>query len=80
MALTDRQFTALLRRAQCAARTHKQIQGEITSAFEDRYGRTHSDIDCDVLIDALDYGDGSGLTAKIADREMASAGQHKIER
>jgi hypothetical protein len=43
--------------------------------MEKRYGCTHADVDCDVLIDALDYGT-SALNPTVADcdREMDLCG------
>lgn len=77
MTLTDRQFTGLLKRAARIARQASDVSGELSKAFEERYGCTHSDVDCDYLIDAVDYGQGGELSAKIADREMAQCGIQK---
>lgn len=62
---------ALLRRAVAVSKAASKVQRELTVAFEERYGRTYSDVDCDPLIDALDYGGGSGLTVEDCDRFMA---------
>ena len=70
--MTDRQFTILLRKATRIASEAQAIQGRLTDAFRDRYGQTYSDVDCDPLIDSLDYGGGDHeITAEDADRLMA---------
>lgn len=50
---------AVLKRAHEAAVAHSRAQALLTDAMRDRYGCTHSDVDCDHLIDALDYGQGN---------------------
>jgi hypothetical protein len=68
----NRKFAGLLRRAITAARAASEVQSEVTEAFLERYGRTHSDIDCDELIDTLDYGVGpSALSVSEVDNLMA---------
>lgn len=49
---------ALMRKAAAAAMAHRQWSERLTVAFEERYGKTYSDIDCDQLIDLFDYGLG----------------------
>lgn len=69
---------ALLRRAVNAAAKAKAVQAELTAAFNDRYGWTYSDVDCDALIDVLDYGGNSHLTVADCDREMALCGAPRL--
>lgn len=52
----NKMFRGLLRRATRIAREFSEVQGELTEAFNERYGCTYSDIDADQLIDTLDYG------------------------
>ncbi len=65
--------TALLRKAASISEQHSVIQGKLTEAFEDRYGVTYSDIDCDQLIDILDYG-GGHIDLKKCDEIMRNHG------
>lgn len=66
--------TALLRRANSAAAEHRKLSDMITAAFLDRYGKTHSEVDCDSLIDALDYGSGYISSLAECDRQMELCG------
>lgn len=68
----------LLRRAARAAADHARLSGQVTDAFRDRYGVTHSDVDCDELIDALDYGTGPTPTLARCDELMKEAGAPKL--
>jgi hypothetical protein len=63
----------LLDRAMCAAERHNVMSRQITEAFRQRYGVTHSDVDADEIIDALDYGSGS-ISLSECDRIMTDAG------
>jgi len=65
---------SLLRRAARASAQAMAVQHELTAAFRDRYGVTYSDVDCDALIDILDYAGGAGLTVAECDRLMAASG------
>lgn len=64
----------LLARAARAASVQAALADQITAAFEKRYGVTHSDVDADELIDALDYGRTEGPTLARCDAIMAAAG------
>lgn len=71
--------TALLRKAARIAAKSRKINAELTAAFNERYGCTYSDVDCDSLIDILDYGLGeTGKTLRECDRAMALCGIHPI--
>ena len=70
MALT----TKMLTRATKLAAKSMEMQSALTDAFNERYGATYSDVDCDFLIEALDYGGGVGLTLEEVDRRMAECG------
>jgi hypothetical protein len=76
--LTNKQFGNLLKRASRIAREHSDVQQELTKAFNERYGTTYSDVDCDELIDILDYG-GFAPTVANADEAMAKCGAPKLE-
>lgn len=69
---------ALLKRAHLAAVRHSALNAMLTKAFNERYGCTYSDIDCDNLIDALDYGAGSLPTVDICDEAMAELGHPAV--
>lgn len=67
--------TKLLSEASRIAREAADMSGVLTEAFVERYGVEYSEINCDWLIDDLDYGLGNGhLTLKQADDEMTAAG------
>lgn len=65
---------ALLRRAHKVAVKQSAISSELTAAFEERYGATYSDVDEDMIIDALDYGVGGPVTLAECDNLMTAAG------
>lgn len=69
----------LLRRAVIAAGRHAAMQAELSKAFEERYGKTYSDVDADYIIDALDCGQGS-ITLVECDEHMARLGAPVIKR
>lgn len=69
----------LLRRATRIAGQMSDIQGELTQAFEARYGTTYSAVDCDQLIEVLDYNGGIPPTVEDADRWMAECGAPPIK-
>lgn len=68
----------LLDRAVIAASAAHSVQRLLTEAFEERYGVTYSDVDCDPIIDCLDYGSGNALTIKDCDRLMAECGVYPL--
>lgn len=70
----------LLRRAHRAAVKHAQLASQITEAFEERYGTTHSAIDCDDIIECLDYGHGHEMTVEECDAAMAGCGNPALQR
>lgn len=74
--LTDK----LLREAHRAAARSMTISLQISEAFVERYGRTHSDVDCDEIIDCLDYGHGLEMTIAECDRAMTEAGCPPLKR
>jgi hypothetical protein len=66
--------SALLRRAYRIAVAHSEISALVTAAMRERYGVTHSDVDCDDLIDPLEYGQGGCPTLARCDAAMAVKG------
>lgn len=67
----------LMRKAARIASEHQEMMSKLTDAFNDRYGVTYSDVDCDALIDTFDYGQAGNddnLTLADADRYMAQCG------
>lgn len=69
---------ALLRKAHAAAVRHSELSAKITAAFQARYGATHSDVDCDELIDTLDYGAGDIVTVEECDAIMSRYGRSPL--
>lgn len=69
-----RQLTnSLLSRAFKAAVKARELNAELTEAFNARYGCTYSDVSCDGLIDALDYGTARSYpTIDVCDMLMAA--------
>jgi len=80
--IDNRKFTALLRKCSRAAAAHTDISNKIGEIFEERYGVTYSDVDCDWLIDELDIvgSYSSSVTAKIADYYMEECGYKVLEK
>jgi hypothetical protein len=72
--------TALLQQAAAIAERHQAMSARISEAFKARYGVTHSDVDCDHLIDVLDYGGGQHITLAEADSAMAACGVSRLPR
>lgn len=69
--LTD----SLLKRAHHIAIQHSALNHKLTKAFEQRYGCTYSDVDCDSIIDSLDYGHGPPVTVEFCDSAMLACGR-----
>lgn len=65
--------TRLLRQAAALAARAQAMQQKLTEAFEERYGTTYSAVDCDELIDVLDYA-GGDIDLAFCDRAMTEAG------
>lgn len=72
--LTD----TLLKRAHQAAIRHNTFNARLTKAFEQRYGCTYSDVDCNSIIDSLDYGNGPLVTVQFCDSAMAACGRNVL--
>lgn len=69
----------LLDRANRVAKEAATVQSELTEAFNARYGVTYSDVDCDWLIDAFDYGGSADrITVAECDKYMAECGAPKL--
>lgn len=65
--------TSMLQKSARLADQRLKAQKQLTEAFEDRYGATYSDADCDSLIDILDYH-GGYVDLRMADDYMRSCG------
>jgi len=77
--MAEAKLTAdLLRRATRIAEQASEVQAKLTEAFRGRYGITYSDVDCDPLIDILDYGGGTPPTIAQCDQWMANCGAKRI--
>jgi hypothetical protein len=66
--------TRFLTRATRLAAKSQEMQNNLTEAFRERYGVTYSDVDCDFLIEALDYNGGDLLTLEECDLHMKECG------
>jgi len=72
--------TAMLSRASRLAKEATKMSSTLTKAFVERYGVEYSEVDCDWLIDDLDYGMGNGhLTLEQADKWMTDAGHPPLK-
>lgn len=71
--------TKLLQRAADIAEKKASIQKELTKAFNERYGATYSDANCDYLIDTLDYIGGT-ISLKECDVQMNACGYPALTR
>lgn len=65
--------TALLPFAARIAYKNSKVQHLLTKAFSERYGETYSEVDCDELIDILDYH-GGHVDLSFADEAMTRCG------
>ena len=63
----------LLNQTAKAARRHQALSQRVTTAFEERYGTTHSAVDTEGIIDALEYGTGE-ITVEECDAQMTKCG------
>jgi len=54
--MTDSNFTKMINKACKMAHEHKQLLNEIDEESVRRYGYFPSEIDCDPIIDAVQYG------------------------
>lgn len=73
----NRQFQQVLNAAARAAGEAAKQQARLSDAMIERYGTTHSDVDCDELIDVLDYAGGHVSVAEV-DEAMARCGAPRI--
>ena len=56
--MTDKQFTALMKKTQEAGLKHKKLLTKLEEEYELRYGHLPSEVDDDFFIDAFDYCQG----------------------
>lgn len=68
--MNNREFTKLLIRARKLARQHTQLLTKINDEGVRRFGVEYSEIDCDFVIDSVDYGHGREITAEEFDEAM----------
>ena len=71
--------TRVLQQLAKIAEKYNQLSIKVGEMFQERYGVTYSDVDCDEIIDILDYNGGS-ITLEEADRYMTAAGYPPIRR
>lgn len=68
--LTDKQLDKLIRRQNALACEHTDLATKLGEAFQERYGTEPSEVDCDEVIDALDYGVINDCSLAYVDRAM----------
>lgn len=68
------QLDRLVRRTAKAASKHVDLAHKLGDKLRERYGVHPSDVDCDCVIDALDYGMGPDCTLKYIDEAMMDIG------
>lgn len=71
--------THVLQQLANIAEKYNQLSIKVGEMFIERYGVTCSDVDCDEIIDTLDYG-GGDITLEDVDRYMTAAGYPPIRR
>lgn len=69
----------MLAKANRIAGEAHEMAGILTEAFVERYGVTYSDVDADSIIDALDYGNATGVTLEECDDIMTECGYPPIK-
>ncbi|MFA3778512.1 hypothetical protein [Yersinia sp. 1652 StPb PI] len=81
--MTKPQIIKDLKRSYELARDHMLLSQRITDWFEDRYGVdiTPASVDCDAIIDSMDYGVAGPLsTIERIDEEMALCGAYPLNK
>jgi pyruvate/oxaloacetate carboxyltransferase len=78
--MSDTEFTKLLKRGARVAEQYMAVQSELTKAFQERYGVTYAEVDCDTLIDILDCsGTANPINSRVADKHMKECDAPRIK-
>lgn len=78
--MKDSEFSKLLTRCAKSAAAHFQLQDQVNTECQRRYGCSYSDRDADELIDVLDIQGADKLTASEFDKVMEFAGARRIDK
>lgn len=68
--MKDKAFTKLLKKTSKLAFDHSQLLALIDAESEKRHGYFPSQVDCDEIIDVLQYGGGADMSAEEFDCAM----------
>lgn len=72
--MTDKQLDRLIRqKANCASR-NMDLATKLGPLLKERYGVEPGEVDCDAVIDAIDYGAMAGCSLAYVDQHMAACG------
>jgi hypothetical protein len=71
--MRDCDFTRKLNKAAKMAHDLSILRNEIDEESVNRHGFTPSEVDCDVVLDAIDFTGSAGITAAKFDASMAEA-------
>ena len=77
--MKDAKFTKLINKAEQMAYDHRHLLKEIDDESVRRHGYHPSQIDCDYIIDAVQYGIAGGLSAEEFDKHMKEAIEIKTD-
>lgn len=71
--MDNKKFTQLLAKTVRAAFKHQQLLQQVNEECVKRYGVGYGEIDCDTIIDVMDYGGCEQYTAKQFDTATREA-------
>lgn len=69
-----KKLCASIKKLSAMAQKSNDENAVLRELFIERYGVDYSDVDCDLLIDCADYGQGAPMTIKVLDADMLSKG------
>jgi hypothetical protein len=72
--MTDKQLDKLIRRKANVAALNQDIATQLGPLLEARYGVEPGTVDCDAVIDAIDYGAVRGCSLAYVDKHMTICG------
>lgn len=72
--MTDKQLDKLIRRKAKLAAENLDLANELGPLLKERYGVEPGDVDCDPVIDAIDYGAVRGCSLAYVDHHMTDCG------
>lgn len=72
--MDEKYLKSLVRKTARASAIHCDLVIKLGGLLRERYGTHPSDVDCDCVIDALDYGQDPKCTLKYIDEAMTACG------